>query len=167
MDEREEYRVRETVTEIIKLSFDNLKHLTTLNAGSIVLIATFLKDIFPGVKGTLDVGPGIKLLVTASFICFGASLALSVYLMHIWARTLEYLGGHGRAMQLEREHDRAMQLEREELPEGLQLEKGTERYRRALQRSRRIASVAGGWPLSLFAIGLICFGIAVVLNLYQ
>jgi hypothetical protein len=146
MDEREEL----AITEIVKLSFDNLKQLTTLNAGSIVVIATFLKDIFPGVKGTLDVGPGIKLLITASFICFGASLALSAYLMQNWARTLEYLAGY--------EHAR-----RRELLEG----EHTERYGRAMQRGRRITSVAGGWPLALFAIGLICFGIAVVLNLYR
>jgi hypothetical protein len=35
------------VRESFKLGFEAVKHLTTLSAGSLVLIATFLKDIFP------------------------------------------------------------------------------------------------------------------------
>jgi hypothetical protein len=40
----------------LKQGFELAKHLTTLNAGSIVLIATFLKDIFPNENGVLGIG---------------------------------------------------------------------------------------------------------------
>jgi hypothetical protein len=136
-------------TEDIKLSFDNLKQLTTLNAGSVVLIGTFLKDIFPSAKGTLDVSPGIKLLIAASFICFGVSLALSAYLMHVNARSLRNAGGYF--------------LWREFEPGG----DNVEDYRRALESGRTAAFAVGGWPLPIFAAGLFCFGLAVVLSLYS
>jgi hypothetical protein len=32
-------------------NFETVKHLTTLSAGSVVLIGTFLQDIFPKTKG--------------------------------------------------------------------------------------------------------------------
>jgi len=35
------------LSESIKLAFEAAKHLTTLNAGSIVVIGTFLSMIFP------------------------------------------------------------------------------------------------------------------------
>ncbi len=40
----------------LKQGFQLAKQLTTLNAGSIVLIATFLKDIFPNENGVLGIG---------------------------------------------------------------------------------------------------------------
>jgi hypothetical protein len=46
--------------EAIKVAYDSFKYLTTLNAGSIVLIVTFLKDIFPSEGGTLDLEPAIR-----------------------------------------------------------------------------------------------------------
>ena len=66
--------------ESAKLSFEARKHLTTLSAGSVVLIATFLKDIFPkGADGVLLIGPGLKLLIAGSFIFFGLTILTSTY----------------------------------------------------------------------------------------
>jgi hypothetical protein len=58
--------------EGLKAELEVVKHITTLNAGSIVVIGTFLKDIFPIAMGT-----GLKLLIAAAFLLFGLSLALS------------------------------------------------------------------------------------------
>src|SRR5215207_3226584 len=67
-------------------AFEAFKHLTTLNAGSIVLIGTFLKDIFPkDNQGNLSVDTGSKLLIAASFALFGLSLAASAYSMYWFA----------------------------------------------------------------------------------
>ena len=54
------------------------KHLTTLAAGSIVIIGTFIKDIFPNENGTLTVGLGIKILIAAAFVFFGIALVFAV-----------------------------------------------------------------------------------------
>jgi hypothetical protein len=58
--------------EGLKAELEVVKPITTLNAGSIVVIGTFLKDIFPIAMGT-----GLKLLIAAAFLLFGLSLALS------------------------------------------------------------------------------------------
>jgi len=79
----------EILTESIKLAFETFKQLATLNAGSIVLIGTFLQGIFPSQNGALYVGLGIKLLIAASFLSFGVSLALSAYTMYLYTRILE------------------------------------------------------------------------------
>jgi hypothetical protein len=57
--------------ERLKLVTDSLKHMTTLNAGSIVVIGTFLADIFPNKDGTLAVGLGLKLTIAAAFSFLG------------------------------------------------------------------------------------------------
>jgi hypothetical protein len=66
--------------ESIKLNFETVKHLATLAAGSFVVIATFLKDIFPkdGTQPT-DLTPLLKLLVAATFLCFAISLIFSAW----------------------------------------------------------------------------------------
>jgi hypothetical protein len=150
-DERDEIQNEEIqyFTEEVKLSFDNLKQLTTLNAGSIVLIGTFLNDIFPSTKGTLDVSPIIKLLITASFICFGLSLVLSAYLMEYSARSLHYSAGF-------------LSWRRSE-PEGKQ----AQNFERRLRRLRGAIYKFRSWPLTVFGAGLFCFCLAVVLNLYR
>jgi hypothetical protein len=78
-------------TEPYKLAFETAKQLTTLNAGSIVIIGTFLKDIFPSESGTLDVGAGIKWLIALAFISFGASLVGSTFAMRYYISGLALL----------------------------------------------------------------------------
>jgi hypothetical protein len=66
-------------------NFETVKHLTTLSAGSIVLIGTFLQDIFPkGPGGELAVGAFTKWLIAGSFILFGASLIAASFFMYLF-----------------------------------------------------------------------------------
>jgi hypothetical protein len=60
------------VRESIKSGFETVKQLTTLSAGSTVLLATFLKDIFPGDLGDLTVR--VKWTIVAAFLFFGLTL---------------------------------------------------------------------------------------------
>jgi hypothetical protein len=69
----------EDVQESFKHGFEGVKHFTTLNAGSFVLIATFLKDIFPKRDGRLALDPFDEFLIGTSFVFFAASLALSAF----------------------------------------------------------------------------------------
>jgi hypothetical protein len=143
------------LTESYKVAFETIKQLTTLCAGSIVVIGTFLKDIFPSKNGTLDVGAGIKLLITLAFISFGLSLIVSSYAMLDYSRSLRF-------------------LELSRTPEGR--EELQQRYR----RPRLLVPVpfTRGYttlpqlllrylPLPFFTAGLLFFGVAVVLNLYR
>jgi hypothetical protein len=125
------------LTESIKLGFDAFKHLATLNAGSIVLIGTFLQGIFPSSdkQGTLLVGPLIKGLIAASFVCFGLSLALAAVAMYRYTIILEKY-----------------------LSDTLDIDRDIQ-----VKRGRQIR----GATLGIFVAGLVIFGIAVVLNLYR
>jgi hypothetical protein len=73
------------VQKSIELGFDTAKQLTTLSAGSSVLIATFLKDIFSDDAGDLAISAFETLLVGTSFICFGLTLLMSVAAMWLFA----------------------------------------------------------------------------------
>lgn len=75
-------------TEVYKLAVESSKQLTTLNAGSIVIIGTFLKDIFPSQQGTLMVDPFLKVLIALSFVCFGVSLVAASFAMVYHSRQL-------------------------------------------------------------------------------
>jgi hypothetical protein len=113
-------------TEAIKLAFEATKQLTTLNAGSIVIIGTFLSDIFSTDKqGTLTAPLYIKLLIGAAFVGFGASLLSSTFAMLVYRNILESRG----IFSLDARVDILL-------------------------------------PLASFAGGLICFGAAVLLNLF-
>ena len=81
MSDRQGVHLRaEDVQESFKQGFEGVKHLTTLNAGSFVLIATFLKDIFPKQKdGGLAVDPFDQILIGLSFLFFALSLAFSAF----------------------------------------------------------------------------------------
>jgi hypothetical protein len=123
-------------TEGIKLGFEAMKQLTTLNAGSIVVIGTFLSNIFPTDKqGTLTVPLYIKLFIGAAFVGFGASLLLSTRTMIRSRRKLEGL------ITLARQGDSPASI--------------TYSY-----------STPISWQLAFFTGGLICFGAAVLLNLF-
>jgi hypothetical protein len=64
------------VRESFKLGFEAVKHLTTLSASSFVVIATFLKDIFPKPNKLVTED---KVLIALAFLCFAISLVISVY----------------------------------------------------------------------------------------
>lgn len=56
--------------ESLKLRYDTYKHLTTLNAGSILLITTFLEKLFVGPKWKGLVGAALGLFVISIILCF-------------------------------------------------------------------------------------------------
>jgi len=75
-------------TESIKLGFETVKQQTTLSAGSIVVIGTFLKDIFPSKHGTLNVAPCMEWLIALSFAGFVLSLLSSAIALSYYSRRL-------------------------------------------------------------------------------
>jgi hypothetical protein len=113
--------------EITKLGFEATRQLITLNAGSIVVIGTFLSDIFPSKNGKLEVGAGMKLLIALAFLGFGVSLIVSTLAMFDLQNAL---------------------------------------YREDPSYTRRGMFLYRALPFFLFAGGLICFGWAVLLNLF-
>jgi hypothetical protein len=128
-------------TESIKLAFEVFKHLATLNAGSIVLIGTFLRGIFPNEDGTLLVGRCIKVLIAGSFVSFGISLALAAFVMFRYARILKDFLNAG--------------LDTDQLTRAVDAAAGKVGF----------VSIWGGLSLALFTLGLFAFGGAVLLNL--
>jgi hypothetical protein len=63
------------VRDSIKSGFETAKQLTTLSAGSLVLLATFLNDIFPD---PLSESPTwVKWAIVGAFIAFGLSLVIA------------------------------------------------------------------------------------------
>jgi hypothetical protein len=121
-------------TKVFQPAIDNARHITTLNAGSIVVIGTFLKDIFPSKEETLAVGPGLKCLIAVSFLCFGLSLLTATLSMFLYTSALQSF------------------LVEEDSPDSD--DPVLRYYVRQLH-------------LPLFAVGLVCFGAAVLLNLYR
>ncbi len=67
--------------EGLKSELELLKQMTTLNAGSIVIIGTFLKDIFPGADGA-PLGGWLTVLIAVAFVLFGISLGWSAACMY-------------------------------------------------------------------------------------
>ena len=128
---------RERLAEVVKLGFQSMTQLTTLNAGSIVVIGTFLKDIFHTSNGTLDVSPTIKLLIAAAFVCFGASLIFAAMALFGYTWTMQDI-----------------------LLVGDRADRGLLGALEAAARSR-IRQL----PLPFFTAGLLCFGLSVILNL--
>ena len=144
----------EALREVLIQAIESSKHLTTLNAGSIVVIGTFLQDIFPTKHGTLAVSPFLKFLIASSFVSFGVSLAIATVVMVVFSRaTLNLVPP----------------------PSGEHREPRTIRYEGLTGEVRYqfsglvffLSDYATLLPLPFFTVGLLCFGIAVILNLYS
>src|SRR5215213_966855 len=68
--------------ELAQKLFDTNKHLTTLSAGATVLIATFMKDIFPELEtGALNLTVFAKAVIFVAFAAFFFSTIASVLAM--------------------------------------------------------------------------------------
>jgi len=69
-----------------QMLFETTKQLTILSSGSIVVIGTFLSNIFPTDKhGILAIPNGIKLLIATAFVGFGGSLisaTITMFFIH-------------------------------------------------------------------------------------
>ena len=83
-------------SETVAAALEVYKQIITLGAGSIVLIGTFLKNIFPTASGTLDVGWFIKLCIAAAFVLFGLSLIVAAGFMTYYSFYLERSGAPHR-----------------------------------------------------------------------
>lgn len=70
-----------TTLDVYKLSFEAMKHLTTLSVGSILLMVTFLERLF----NTNREWTG---LIGLSLICFIASIVLASFSMTQWPNVL-------------------------------------------------------------------------------
>ncbi len=80
-----EYSVKDKAYEEgQKLAYDSFKHLTTLSTGSLLLLATFLKDLFDK--------PEWKFLVGVSFIFFIVSIVCSVLTMKALSMAVKDMG---------------------------------------------------------------------------
>jgi len=175
-------------TEGYKLLVDASKQLTTLNAGSIVVIGTFLKDIFPTDQGILAVGPFIKGLIAASFVCFGVSLILAAFIMLYFSRSMNMavqravweaqLGSPERELRwYEKDlqwdpHDRVLRWVPHREPVDVITIELTTLHGRLFNTLKELFTFKllgrlSLLPLPFFTAGLLCFGIAVVLNLYR
>jgi hypothetical protein len=79
--------------EFYKQGFEAVKQLTTLSAGAIVLIGTFIQNIFPSnlQTGELTTGPSIKWLIASSFVFLGLSLMTSALSMFVYAGGRRFL----------------------------------------------------------------------------
>jgi hypothetical protein len=128
------------LTEAIKVGFEAAKQLTTLSAGSIVVIGTFLSNIFPADKqGILEVPWYIKGLIAGAFILFGASLLNSTAAIVIYRHTMgDYLDSIRKGTETD-------------------FFEGTDFFEERFILHR---------PLYYFAGGVVCFGVAVLLNLF-
>jgi hypothetical protein len=83
--------IQPDVAEVITLGFEWMKQLTTLSAGSIVVIGTFLSNIFPtDTQGALTVPWYTELLIGAAFVSFGVSLIASAKAMNTYRAVLEF-----------------------------------------------------------------------------
>jgi hypothetical protein len=67
-----------------KLFHDTFKHLTTLSTGSILLLATFVKDVFQNPESSFLLGICFFLLIT--------STVASVLVMMIFAKSVQHSG---------------------------------------------------------------------------
>jgi hypothetical protein len=118
------------------LGFEIFKHLTTLNAGSIVLIATFLGDIFPNDRqGNLTVDEAITDRIAAAFVLLGLSLLASTYSMYQFAHF------------------------------ETSLSKWLKRHSNVENRFKEFLSLLRAFAGALFVLGLGFFGWAVLKNL--
>jgi len=70
-------------TESIKLGFEVAKQLTTLNAGSIVVIGTFLSNIFPTDKTGNSDGILVHQALDRTSFCWVRSVASSIGYRHV------------------------------------------------------------------------------------
>jgi phosphotransferase system glucose/maltose/N-acetylglucosamine-specific IIC component len=124
----------------------------------------------------LAVGPFIKGLIATSFVCFGVSLMLAAFVMVYFSREINMMTQEQRRRQAEDPSDKELQWD----PRDHVLRWG--RHQRVIDVNllpfyRRIFVTAdvfwdvirypSALQLPFFTTGLLCFGLAVVVNLYR
>jgi hypothetical protein len=154
-------------TESLKLLAESSKQLTTLNAGAIVIIGTFLQDIFPSKGGALVPDPLLKVLIALSFVCFGVSLVMASFVMVYFSRRLtRHLEGtwFRRRLQIGGPPPESI-----DYTVGALVQRFLGRRRARPPGKLRIFLYANASlsPLPFFTTGVLSFGLAVVLNLFR
>jgi len=135
---------------------DTLKHLTTLSAGSILLIGTFSSIIFPtNERGTLEVGLASKWLIGLSIVLFGLSLIWAVIALYSlslmaanWAWQMNWLNMVLNALSRVLGSENRIEVFGSDTP--------------AITRGELIVVLL---PFIIFVLGLFLFGTAVLVNL--
>jgi hypothetical protein len=137
--------------ESIKLIFDSNKHITTLSAGSTLLLVTFMKDLLPtDAQGNLAVGRLEVFFIVCSLACFGLVICLAAYTMHkcsVWMRDpVTY-------------RDEVIEIS---LPIGItaQFASGEKKAVRAYETRLVIL------PIIIYVIGLLVFSGVVIISLF-
>lgn len=82
---------KESKREAVKLIFDSFKHLTTLCTGSLVILATFLKDLFPS--------PEWRLLASFSLVFFLLSIISAIFILMTLTKVMGEEGIKGDAIK--------------------------------------------------------------------
>jgi hypothetical protein len=136
------------------------------NVGSIVVIGTFLSNIFPTDRqGTLTVPLYIKILMGLAFVGFGASLLLSTYVLILYRWMLEGRAFRDVIIGTDRESVWLIVRSDEPIPGRSREEERRSVVKELIARERRGRRL-DDLPLVFFTGGLICFGTAVLFNLF-
>jgi hypothetical protein len=152
IEQKEYEQLRHGFLEYFKVAIDVNKHLTTLCAGSLVLIGTFLKDIFLPHELSL---PVMQVLIGLSFFFLSSSLIVAALLVG------QYRGAFFRVAKFAQKP----QLETQPDEEG-----------KSLTEEERIVNHLTGFPNpnrarsrylapTLFFLGVLTFSMAVILSL--
>jgi hypothetical protein len=82
---RDEFKTMvRNIIDISKNSFEAMKHLTTLSAGSIVLLVTFLEKLFSTNREWIA-------LIGIALVCFVVAIICAMFSMTQWAETMTVL----------------------------------------------------------------------------
>jgi len=84
-DAKEAVEILEKLKEVLKYHYDYYKHMTTLNAGSILIIIAILQGIFKEPKG---IG-----IILSSIVFFVLSLICSLIIMSMVGNLILYMAG--------------------------------------------------------------------------
>lgn len=84
-DAKEAVEILEKLKEVFKYHYDYYKHMTTLNAGSILIIIALLEGIFKEPKGIV--------IILVSIVCFVLSLICSLIIMSMMGNLALYMAG--------------------------------------------------------------------------
>jgi hypothetical protein len=153
--------------------FETVKQLTTLAAGSVVVLATFLGDIFPKTRrGVLIIGGDTKVFISVAFLCLVVSLVTSCYFMYQFASAMNR--PYDLTPLTREQWDELQQLEEryyEAEEKGIRFSGDWDQVRRerllnlALEKTQTNVRRSYQLPFLSFVAGIFFLSIAVVLNM--
>jgi hypothetical protein len=147
--------IREQIEAFGGRGFESIKHLSALSAGSVVLIATFMTDIFPR-----DMIPVTKGLIAVSFLSFGLALVSSMLYMNAYFNALLH---NASTATLDPDDPRSQNPKLASLV--VELKRHNEDTR-TLTKTVRLLKSAHFWTSVCFTLGILTFGTAILSNLF-